>query len=132
MLIPINSVTIIAVIIEATTTDRKSHARRLDISKKAPSEIHTLARTREEKRAHVSYTHAHRSYTSTSTLLLVMLCCRYSRGEPSRHLRQGRTSMWYWHEPHNGPLFPRRHVGKNSERWQIFASYASIPWYANI
>lgn len=91
MLIPINSGTIVAVIIEATTTDRKSHARRLaGRFKNGPfRDSRTHSYQREEKSAHLRCTHARRSYT-VYHCWCVVLCCRYSRGEPSHHMRQGR------------------------------------------
>lgn len=96
MLIPINSGTIVAVIIEASSTDRKSHTRRLDISKMAASEIRSYPRSMRMSRC----THAHRSYTVHHC----WSCCVVGILEESRLAICGKAARPCATRPHNRPL----------------------------
>jgi hypothetical protein len=97
MLIPINSDTIVAVIIEATTTDRKSFARRLHVSKMAPSKIRANSRdSREERHAHNAHAHTHAVYTIVGRVVVGTL-------EESRLAICGKADHPSGTGPHNGP-----------------------------
>lgn len=116
----INSGTIVAVIIEATTTaDRKSRARRLDVSKMVS--VRDLYESEER--------HALTYCTLVLVTSVCCCCCWYSWGEPpSRHIR-GKVARSCGTGPHNGHrVFSRRHrVEKNPEN--IRRSFLRVFWY---
>jgi len=122
MLMPINSDPIVAVIIEATTTDHKSLARRLDVSKMAPSEIRSHSHSRDVcvcRCAHIQ-TRTYRSYTP-----LLVLSSRavspYAARPPIRVVL------------HNGLcIFSRHYRGKNSENTIDFRIILFDPSHPNI
>lgn len=118
MLIPINSDPIVAVIIEATTADRKSLARRLDVLKMAPSEIRAHSDSRWDV-CMLMHTHRH---TRTHTPLVYTIVGAL---EESRLAICGKAARPCGTGPHNGLcIFSRRYRRKKSGKYDRFSHYS--------